>query len=217
VQYKNEQIDSQFDSESQLMGSTRQPAHESATRNLGARIRAECVRRGLELQELAEQAGVSRTTLYHLERGHTGRVRTRTLQKIAGALGLTVEDLFSPLRSIPLAASTFDREKSRSFDRATNPLVTEVMQEQPHLFAGWSESDVDELYSTFGTGGPLSARGVINAAEAINRKRDAIHKLHVVLETHLREHALGMIDMMYQMVQPKPPSASAHPPQEPPP
>jgi transcriptional regulator with XRE-family HTH domain len=197
------------------MGGPTQPAHESATQNLGARIRAECVRRGLELQELAEQAGVSRTTLYHLERGHTGRVRTKTLQKIARALGLTVEELFSPLRSAPLAAGTFDREKSRSFDRATNPLVTEVMQEQPHLFEGWSESDVDELYSTFGTGGPLSTRGVINAAEAINRKRDAIHKLHVVLETHLREHALGMIDMMYQMVQPKQPPASAHPPQEP--
>lgn len=177
---------------------SREPAAESATQHLAARIRAECVRRGLELQELARQAGVSRTTLYHLERGHTGRLRTKTLQKIAGVLGLSVDELFSPIRS------TSDRERVRAFDRATNPLVTEVMQEQPHLFEGWSESDVDELYSTFGTGGPLSTRGVINAAEAINRKRDAIHKLHVVLETHLREHALGMIDMMYQMVQAPP-------------
>jgi transcriptional regulator with XRE-family HTH domain len=183
-----------------------QSADGTATHSLSARIRAECVRRGLELQELAEHAGISRTTLYHLERGHTGRVRTRTLQKIATALELTVEELFSPLHSVLPSDSAFDRERSRSFDRATNPLVTEVIQEQSHLFAGWSESDVDELYSTFGTGGPLSTRGVINAAEAINRKRDAIHKLHIVLETHLREHALGMIDMMYQMVQPKPPS-----------
>jgi len=135
-------------------------------------------------------------------------VRTKTLQKIAQALGLSVEELYSPLRT----AAHGDRSRIRAFDRATNPLVTEIMQEQPHLFAGWSESDVDELYSTFGTGGPLSARGVVNAAEAINRKRDAIHKLHVVLETHLREHALGMIDMMYQMVQPPP--AASRPTQE---
>lgn len=194
------------------MNESRPNLGDSAAENLGARIRAECVRRGLELQELAEQAGISRTTLYHLERGHTGRVRTKTLQKIARALGLTVEELFSPLRSLPLSAAASDRQRARAFDRATNPLVAEIMQEQPHLFAGWSESDVDELYSTFGTGGPLSARGVINAAEAINRKRDAIHKLHIVLETHLREHALGMIDMMYQMVQP--PAAAPRAPQE---
>jgi transcriptional regulator with XRE-family HTH domain len=179
--------------------------------SLGARIRAECVRRGLDLQELAEQAGVSRTTLYHLERGHTARVRTKTLQKITRALGLSVEELFTPLGLLSRTGIS-DREKSRSFDRATNPLVAEVMLEQPQLFADWSQTDVDELYGTFGTGGPLSSRGVINAAESINRRRDAFHKLHVVLETHLREHALGMIDVMYQMVQP--PVASAHSPQE---
>lgn len=178
-------------------------------RRLAARIRAECVRRGLELQELAEQAGISRTTLYHLEHGHTERVRAKTLQKIASALGLSVEALFAPVGTAATEAGPDGSElaAARRFDRATNPIVSEVMQNQPRLFSGWSEADVDELFSTFGTGGPLSARGVVNAAEAINRKRDALHKLHVVLETHLREDAFSMIDMLYRLVQ-RPPDAA---------
>ena len=166
---------------------------------VAARVRAECIRRGMELQELASRAGISRTTLYHLERGHTGRLRATTLQKIAQALGLSVEELISPTRQAP--ARLRDSDAARRFDRATNPLIAEVMQDRPRLFDGWSDDDVDELYSTFGTGGPLSEQGVVMAAEAINRKRDAIHKLHVVLETHLRDHALHMIELLYDLVE----------------
>lgn len=173
-------------------------ASASENASVAARVRAECIRRGMELQELASLAGISRTTLYHLERGHTGRLRATTLQKIARALGLTVEELLSPARRAP---SPHDTHAARRFDRVTNPLVEVVMQDQPRLFDGWSDDDVDELYSTFGTGGPLSEQGVVNAAEAINRKRDAIQKLHIVLETHLRDHALHMIELLYELVE----------------
>ena len=172
---------------------------ESEIASVAARVRAECIRRGMELQELASQAGISRTTLYHLERGHTGRLRATTLQKIAQALGLTVEELLSPARQAP--ARRHDPDAARRFDRETNPLVAGVMQDQPRLFDGWSDDDVDELYSTFGTGGPLTEQGIVQVAEAINRKRDAIHKLHVVLETHLRDHALHMIELLYDLVE----------------
>lgn len=177
---------------------------DEESRRVAARVRAECVRRGMELQELARLAGISRTTLYHLERGHTGRLRATTLRKIADALDLTVEELLSPAPSRPAPIGPRDASAARRFDRATNPLVSEVMQDQPQLFTGWSPDDMDELCSTFGTGGPLTEQGVITAAEAINRKRDAIHKLHIVLETHLRDHALHMIEMLYDLVEAPP-------------
>jgi transcriptional regulator with XRE-family HTH domain len=170
---------------------------------IAARIRTECIRRGWDLQEFAHRAGLSRTTVYNLERGHTSRPHTTTFGKVAAALDLPVDELFTA----PASTSDFtlpdppaDDAPPCPFDVATNPAVTDVMRERPQLFAGWSRDDVDELYSLFGTGGQLNRRGVVSAAEAINRKREAIRKLHVVLETHLRERAIDLIDILYDLV-----------------
>jgi transcriptional regulator with XRE-family HTH domain len=175
---------------------------------LAARIRAECNRRGWSLGELARRAGVSRTTLHHLERSRTGRPHIETLRKIAIALDLPVGTL---LGEEPSAAHRAGFSASRRpprdslpqhFDAPTNPAVAEVMHEQPQLFAGWTQSDFDELVSLFGTGNGLTPRGVARAAESINRRRETIFKLQVVLETHLGKNAIEMIDMLYQLVPP---------------
>lgn len=176
---------------------------------LAARIRAECNRRGWSLGELAKRAGVSRTTLHHLERSRTGRPQIETLRKIAIALELPVETLLGdqppPPRDGNIAASDSSQRDaaSRRFDAATNPVVADVMREQPHLFSGWTQSEVDELVSLFGTGGGLTPRGVELAAESINRRRETIFKLQVILETHLSKHAMETIDMLYQLIEPR--------------
>lgn len=190
------------------------PDSAAERQQLASRIRTECIRRGWALQELARRAGLSRTTLYHLQRGHTDRVRNQTLQKIAAALELPIEELLAADRhGEPQAARlmTVDDLSRRRFDAATNPAVTEVMRERPQLFAGWSQDDLDELYSLFGSGGSLTPRGVVHAAEAINRKRETIAKLQIVLETHLREEAIRAVDMFYRLVQ-QPPMPDPHRP-----
>lgn len=176
---------------------------------LAARLRAECNRRGWSLGELAKRAGVSRTTLHHLERSRTGRPQIETLRKIAVALDLPVETLLE--HEQPAAhgvsgstARSAQRDAARhDFDAATNPVVANVMREQPHLFNGWAQVDVDELVSLFGTGGGLTPRGVELAAESINRRRETVFKLQVILETHLSKHAMESIDMWYQLIEPR--------------
>jgi transcriptional regulator with XRE-family HTH domain len=175
---------------------------------LAARIRAECNHRGWSPGELAKRAGISRTTLHHLERSNTSRPHIETLRKIAIALKLPVEVLLgeeaAPARSVrPLSIGTPQhRSAKQHFDAATNPAVAEVMREQPRLFEGWTQSDVDELVSLFGTGGGLTPRGVEWAAESMNRRRETVFKLQVVLETHLSKQAMEMVDALYQRVQP---------------
>jgi len=168
-------------------------------------IETECRQRGWNVAELERQAGIARGTFYRMKRGETATPRASTLRKIADALEMDVDDLFRSARpphrtqSGP-SAGTIDDDR-RTFDRATNPVVDEVVRERPRLFAGWSPDEWDELYSSFGTGGQLSASGVRTAAEAINQKRETVHRLHVVLETHLRDVAIEMVDTLFRMVQ----------------
>ena len=170
---------------------------------LAAQIRAGCLRAGWNIGELARQAGVSRTTLYHLERGATRQPRYPTLQRIAAALGISPESLCEPspkqpeqLRNI----SDRNAQGSRLFDRATNKEISEVHNEFPELFSGWADEDWDELYSTFGEGGALNSEGVVEFAQQINLKRDTLHKLQVVLETDLCPVAVNLIETLYRMV-----------------
>lgn len=65
---------------------------------VGRRIRAERLRRGLTLRELATKVGVTPSALSQLERGRTSP-SLATLKAISSALGLTIGNLF------PLASS----------------------------------------------------------------------------------------------------------------
>ncbi len=87
------------------------------------------------------------------------------------------------------------------YDRATNPLIAEVVAESPELFLGWSQSEWDQLYSLHGVGGALRAEGIREAAVQIQRQREILGRLQVVLETHLGELAGELIDAMFRLVQ----------------
>jgi transcriptional regulator with XRE-family HTH domain len=63
---------------------------------LAARIRIHRLRTGWSLEELAERAGVSRSTLHHLEHGTTQHPRLLTLHRLAKAFGVEVEMLAPP-------------------------------------------------------------------------------------------------------------------------
>jgi len=164
---------------------------------LAARVRWERMHRGWDVVELERRSGIGRTTLYHLEKGHTQRVRSSTLAAIARAFDMEAGQL--------LAAGddnrTVERRLSAEFDRATNPAVAEVARERPEVFEGWSSDDWEEINSQFGVGGQLTPLGALKAAEAINEKRETVRQLQVVLETHLRDVAREVIETFYRMVQ----------------
>jgi transcriptional regulator with XRE-family HTH domain len=169
-------------------------------------VRMACARKGWDLGQLAENAGISRTTLYHLLEGHTDKPRLATINRLAATLDLQVEDLLghpSPDPSFSRLEPEADESSAREIDAAANPAVDEVAAERPDLFRNWEPDDWTELRSMFGTGGNLNAGGVVRAAEAINRRREAVRKLRIVLETHLSDVAIGLVDTLYDMVRVK--------------
>ena len=169
------------------------------------------MKRGWALGELARRAAVSRTTLYQLDRQRIRRPHSGTLGRIAAALSVPPAMLWSEdaelrdERNGPRVCE--EASDSLAFDRATNPAVAAVAAEHPELFAGWTGDEWSELYSTFGVGGELTPEGVVATAEAMNRKRQVVRQLQVVLETHLAEVAANMIAALYAMVRvsPSPP------------
>ena len=71
----------------------REQARFDRARALGHRIRVLRADRGHSHAELSERAGLSRQYLSELENGKRPRPRTETLEKLAAALGVTVDTL----------------------------------------------------------------------------------------------------------------------------
>ncbi len=86
----------------------------------------------------------------------------------------------------------------KKFDRHTNTTVDELIDLRPDLFTEWSQADFDELYSRMGIGGALTSEGALQAAEAINRKRELHDKLALLLETEQADVIAGILDLFYQ-------------------
>lgn len=61
---------------------------------MGYKIREIREKNQMTQVELSEKSGVSRTTISNLENGVESVTTTKTLQKLATALGVNVEDLF---------------------------------------------------------------------------------------------------------------------------
>ncbi len=173
------------------------------------RIREECLRRGWDDGELAQRTGISRTALYNLRRGTTRRPRASTLNSIAQAFGIDPCSLDTqadePVDGENNPVFDFDVQPrgERRFDRLTNPLVDVVRRDLPELFSGWSEADWDELYSVFGTGGGLTEEEVAKAARQMNRRRETLWRLQIVMETHLAEVAERLIKTLFEMTRPQ--------------
>jgi transcriptional regulator with XRE-family HTH domain len=130
-------------------------------------------------------------TLCSLAQG-TAHPHARTLHKLADGLGISIDELFQPVR----------RVAPRTFDRATNSLVDDCVAEHPKLFRNWSQSDFDELYSRFGTGGKLTEEGILAAAEAANAKRDLWRQMSVVLESGEADLLSQFVSLLYDRVTP---------------
>lgn len=61
---------------------------------MGYRIKQAREAKGLSQEELAERANVSRTTIWNLETNPVAQTNTKTLAKIATALGCTIGEIF---------------------------------------------------------------------------------------------------------------------------
>jgi transcriptional regulator with XRE-family HTH domain len=144
---------------------------------------------GLSLRGAARQTGLDERTIRGITTGNH-KPHADTLHRLAEGLGVKVDEFFlDPARLL-----------YRRFDRRTNPLVAEVLEEQPELFDGWTEADFDELHSRVGAGGALTAEGTRAAVQQMNRKRDLHGKLDLLLESSHAELAAEILDVLYEKV-----------------
>lgn len=70
--------------------------NESEVKKVGYRIREIRESKGMTQAELCEKSGITRTTIWKLELGEDEVTTSKTLLKIADALGVTIGELFLP-------------------------------------------------------------------------------------------------------------------------
>jgi len=63
---------------------------------VGYRIKEIRESKGISQTELSEKSGVARATIWKLETDENAVTMTTTLQKIANALGVSVDEIFLP-------------------------------------------------------------------------------------------------------------------------
>jgi len=158
-------------------------------------LRRIMARDNLTFDQVVAATELDARTLRSLARGRS-QPHARTLHKLAIGLGIEVDELFQPLGRLP----------ARKFDRATNSLVESCVTARPALFRNWSESDFDELYSRFGTNGPLTEEGILAAAQATNAKRDLWRQVSIILESGEAELLSRFVDVLYGRVTETPPA-----------
>ena len=128
-----------------------QAADQSTDLGVGERLRAiRRLRRGT-LKTVAERAGLSESFLSQVERGRAN-ASIASLQRIAGALGVSVADLFSPdsLRSRPRVLRRESRPQLGLGTRGRKFLLTPRPLEHLEVFIGELDpggSTADEAYT----------------------------------------------------------------------
>jgi transcriptional regulator with XRE-family HTH domain len=157
---------------------------------LAGNLRRLLARRGLTIEELASAAEVDARTIRGVLLGRNSRPHARTLTRLAAGLGVDSDELF---RNLSL-------ESQREFDCRSNPIVEEVIEEQPRLFEDWSAAELEELYSHFGDGGSLTKEGALSVAAAINRKREVQQKIALLLESGEADVLIGIVELLYQRI-----------------
>jgi transcriptional regulator with XRE-family HTH domain len=155
--------------------------------DFGQNLRRVMAQAGLTLEQAAQSCNLNLRTIKAVLAGRK-RPHARTLHKLAAGLGVAVDEFFQDPSLLV----------HRRFDRQTNPLVGEVVQEHRELFRDWTEADFDELYSRFGHGGALTRQGVLDAAAAMSRRRQAQRKLALLMETHHADLIAGLLDVFYE-------------------
>ncbi len=155
----------------------------------GANVRRLMARLDMTMQDVVHATGLDERTLRSMLHGDT-RPHARTLHKLAEGLGIDIDELFHD----PFAGG------QAKFDKATNPLVAQVIDGNPALFADWNNADFEELYSRMAVGGELTEEGALAAATAMNARRELLYQVSVILETGEADVLREFIGILFRRV-----------------
>ncbi|MCG8448916.1 MAG: helix-turn-helix domain-containing protein [Pirellulales bacterium] len=160
----------------------------------GANVRRLMARMNMTLNDVVEATGLDERTVRSILRD-ASRPHARTLHKLAEGLEASTDELFqAPSQASP------EETYAAAFDRATNPIVTEVIDAEPQLFERWAPEDFDELYSRVAVGGELTTAGVLAAAEAMNARRELMYQVAVILESNEADLMREFVKVLFRRV-----------------
>ena len=155
----------------------------------GANIRRLMARLDMTIQDVVAATGLDERTLRSMLQGST-RPHARTLHKLAHGLGVATDELFQDPFGNGQAA----------FDRATNPLVADVIDGHPEMFDDWHTADYEELFSRMAVGGELTEEGTLSAAIAMNARRELQYQVAVIMESREGELLREFVGMLFRRV-----------------
>lgn len=148
---------------------SREEAARPAVPRVGERIRAERERQGTSLRALARTVGLSASLISQIETGKC-QPSVSTLYSITAALGVSVEDVFAPMDTVPAATpvsgpSAAFAALASAADRRAGPVVSPADRETLVLDSGvtWERLGrvpgvrVDFLLVTYAPGGGSSS------------------------------------------------------------
>ena len=150
-------------------------------------IRRLMVQSGMTVRDVVAATGIHARTIQALMSGDQ-KPHAKTLHKLAEGLGVSTHEIILDLPQTDAA----------QFDWGTNPIVQEIVAEEPNLFAHWSAGELEELASRFGTGGELTRDGVRIAIEAMESRRSVLDKVVVLLESDQSDLLAEFVDMLYR-------------------
>jgi transcriptional regulator with XRE-family HTH domain len=153
----------------------------------GANVKRLMARLDMTLADVVAATGLDERTVRSILRGAT-RPHARTLHKLAAGLGIDVDELFQ------------DPRHAAAFDRAANPAAARVIESHPELFARWTPADFEELFSRVAVGGELTEEGALAAARAMNRRRELMTQVAVILESSEADLLREFVALLYRRV-----------------
>lgn len=181
----------------------------SDTVGLAEKIARLIEERGWNQEDFARHAGLNRQTVQKILHGKARhRPRNTTVSVCAQALGLTVHELRThPLDELLQRMHSprpvhDDPSRHRLYEEATQPQLRVWIERNPGRAGKLAETEIDELLSLQGTGGPLTYLGIDSAVDRLERKRRLIQQVHTVAGTEYLDLLEKLVGLLYEKVQP---------------
>jgi hypothetical protein len=95
-----------------------------------------------------------------------------------------------------------DDNLRRLYERATQPELLSWLERNPERARKLTPTDIDELLSLQGTGGPLTGFGVERFVEMIERKHKLIFQVQAVAGTEYLDVLEKIVNLMFEKIQP---------------
>ena len=182
----------------------------SATTELAHKIARLVEERGWNQEEFARITRLNRHTVRQILLSGEKRLRNATISACARALGLSVNDLRTlsldkllPRMHASEAGVNGTDPRRRLLAEATHPELVTWVEGNPDRARRLTSEDVVELLALEAAEQSLTARGVDEAVERLERRRALLRRVVTVAGTEYFDLLEQLVTLLYEKVQPR--------------